>query len=481
VSPAQPLRAPHPALVAALRSVALASETNKLRALQDAALHIWPLIVKGEVAKPDAVDTLCQAADNNGLYARYTRGDIEHVIGMGLLGVATLLPATSTDFVAKPSDAREDERRQQRESDRRDELVTVCAADIKPKRLEWFWPNRFARGKVGILGGHPDEGKSLILADMIARTTRGDGWPCGEGSAPIGNAILLTAEDDLDDTVIPRLIAAGADLKRVYIIQMVEKADGGSRTFSLLTDLEMLERKIAEIGSVVFVGVDPLSAYFGVGKMDAYRTTDVRGVMTPLAALAQKENLTVVGVLHFNKNVNVTNAMLRFSDSLAFVAAARHAFVVTKDPAEERRLFLKAKNNLAADSKGLAYSFQAPVVATDAIGDMVAPCIAWSTQHVDMTAAEALAAAVGGNDESTDTDDAADFLRKVLADGPLAVKEAERQAVEAGLLAEGRPIGQSKPFRTARKTLGIITDKGGMREGWTWALPKMPFRAEDAS
>jgi hypothetical protein len=316
---------------------------------------------------------------------------------------------------------------------------------------------------------------------MFARATRGGEWPCDEGRAPIGNVILLTAEDDLDDTVIPRLIAAGADRERVHIVKMVEKADGGSRTFSLLTDLEMLERKIAEIGSVVFVGIDPLTAYFGVGKIDAYRTTDVRGVMTPIATLAQKQNLTIVGVLHFNKNVNVTNAMLRFSDSLAFVAAARHAFVVTKDPENEgRRLFLKAKNNLALDSKGLAYSVQASVVGTDEIGDLVAPSIAWSTQHVSISATEALTAAIGGNDEPTATDDAVDFLRKLLADGPVSVKEVERQAVDAGLLAEGKPIGQSKPFRNARKVLGIITDKGGMREGWTWALPKMPSKAEDA-
>jgi putative DNA primase/helicase len=137
----------------------------------------------------------------------------------------------------------------------------VCAADIKPKRIGWFWPNRFARGKVGVLGGHPDEGKSLILADMIARASRGDSWPCNEGRAPIGNVVFLTAEDDLDDTMIPRLIAAGADRKRVYFMQMVKKTGGGSRTFSLLTDLELLERKVVEIGDVVFVGIDPLSAY----------------------------------------------------------------------------------------------------------------------------------------------------------------------------------------------------------------------------
>jgi len=97
-----------------------------------------------------------------------------------------------------------------------------------------------------------------------------------------------------------------------------------------------------------------------------------------------------------------------------------------------------------------------------------------------MTATEALAAAVSCKDELTAADDAINFLRKALADGRLPVKEAECQAIEAGLLAEGKPIGQSKSFRTARKALGVITDKGGMREGWTWELPKMPCKPEDA-
>ena len=462
----------HPELITAKGNIAVAPD--RLNAIQKEALRLYPFLTRGEITEADAYEVFNECAALYGVNRSCQPGELDRIIMGGLVGRATLPPEAGS-----PADV--DGGRGQGPQ-RKDELVTVCAAHIEPKRIEWFWPNRFARGKVGLLGGHPDEGKSLILTDMLARATRGDEWPCGEGHAPIGNVVLLTAEDELDDTVIPRLIAAGADLKRVHIVKMVKKADGRGRTFSLLTDLEMLERKIAEIENVVFVGIDPLSAYFGVGKIDAYRTTDVRGVMTPLATLAQKHNPTIVGVLHFNKNVNVTNAMLRFSDSLAFVAAARHAFVVTKDPENEgRRLFLKAKNNLAADSKGLAYSFDAPVVATDANGDMTAPCIAWSTQHVAMTATEALAAAVGGNDEPTATDDAVDFLLKALADGPLPVKEVQRQAVEAGLLGEGRPIGQSKPFRNARKVLGIITDKGGMREGWTWELPKMPCKPEDAS
>jgi putative DNA primase/helicase len=362
-----------------------------------------------------------------------------------------------------------------------DELITVCAATITPRRINWFWRDRFARGKVGVLGGHPDEGKSLILADMIARATRGSNWPCGEGQAPVGNVIMLTAEDDLGDTVIPRLIAAGADLNRVHLVPMVRKADGKNRTFSLLTDLEMLERKITEIGSVVLVGIDPLSAYFGIGKMDTYRTSDVRGVMAPLATLAQEHNPAIVGVMHFNKNVSVTNAMLRFSDSLAFVAASRHAFVVTRDPDDQgRRLFLKAKNNLAAESKGLSYLIHALVIGADEEGCMDAPCVAWGTEHVAMTANEALTASAGSSDEPSATDDCIHFLKVELVEGPVPVREVERRAVEACLLGEGKSLNQSKPFRQARKELGIISSKGGLQEGWTLAMPKKPWPPEDA-
>ena len=85
-----------------------------------------------------------------------------------------------------------------------DELITVRASEIKIRAIRWLWANRFALGKVGIIGGMPDMGKGLITANISARVTTGGKWPCGEGQAPIGQVILLTAEDDLDDTVARR-------------------------------------------------------------------------------------------------------------------------------------------------------------------------------------------------------------------------------------------------------------------------------------
>src|SRR5712664_1140227 len=177
-------------------------------------------------------------------------------------------------------------------------LESAKASTYTMRGLRWFWPNRFALGKIGILGGLPDRGKGLIAAYMIARATRGDLWPCKEGRAVQGNVILLTAEDDIEDTVLPRLVGAGADLDRVHIIKMVRQGDK-RRMFNLVSDLELLRQKIAEVGNVVLIFIDPVSAYMGVGKVDSYRTTDVRGVLGPLKELAEEMMAAIIGIMHF--------------------------------------------------------------------------------------------------------------------------------------------------------------------------------------
>src|SRR5262249_29920985 len=159
--------------------------------------------------------------------------------------------------------------------------------------------------KIALIVGLPDEGKGLTISDIIARITRGSPWPCNEGHAPLGNVILLSAEDDRKDTIIPRLVAAGADLTRVHIIKMMHEA-GKERMFSLVTDLYALRQKIIAIGNVTMVGIDPISAYLGIGKVDSFRATDVRAVLGPLKELAEELNIAIVAIMHFNKKTDVT-------------------------------------------------------------------------------------------------------------------------------------------------------------------------------
>lgn len=350
---------------------------------------------------------------------------------------------------------------------RKDQLVAVAASTIQPKRIEWLWPGRFALGKLAILGGFPDVGKSQLIIDIAARVSRGDAWPCDEGRAPQGNILLLCSEDDPADTVIPRLIAAGADLERVYIVPMVATKSGGEAVFSIQQHLPMLREKLAAIPQVLLVAIDPLSAHMGVGQVNTGRTSDVRGMLTPLVRVAQDKRLSIIGVMHFNKNQGVSNAMLRISDSLAFVAQARHCYVAVEDPEIEGRfLFVRAKNNLESRKRqALAYGISVKTVVTDPTGDIEAPYVEWDIKHVEGRAAELIEEALGSTaGRPGKLEAAADFLRAELAAGPLPSKELFDRAGKDGF--SERTIRRAQERYRAE----IQPSKTGPDGGWVWQL-----------
>jgi putative DNA primase/helicase len=346
-------------------------------------------------------------------------------------------------------------------------LKSAPASTFDLKAIQWLWPDRFAIGKLGLLVGLPDEGKGQILADMAARVTRGMEWPCDEGRAPQGNVILLSAEDDPADTIVPRLMAADADLSRIEIASMVAMTDS-DRMFSLVTDLPLLREKIITIGKVNLVQIDPISAYLGVGKVDSFRTTDVRAVLAPLVELAAEFRVAIVGIMHFNKKVDVTNALLRISDSLAFGATARHVYAVVDDEANKRKLVVRGKNNVATHAqKALAYNFGVRHVGKDkTTGEVIqAPHILWHAQHVDVTAVEAMTA----TKSPAARDEAKKFLADYLASGPVSSTDIEEAAAANG-------ISRRTLFR-AKADLGA---EAKQKDGsWSWHLPQPKRRRSD--
>jgi hypothetical protein len=365
----------------------------------------------------------------------------------------------STGAAAKPA----------RKAQPKPELETTRASKFSVRAVRWFWPGRFALGKLGLVGGLPDKGKGLKSADIIARCTRGSEWPCNEGKAPLGSVIWFTAEDDIEDTVIPRLVAAGADLERVHIVGMANNPDGAPRMFNLATDLELLRQKIAEVGDVVLVIIDPMSAYVGVGKLNNSSTTDVRGMLAPLTKLAEETKISIIGIMHFNKKADVTNAMLRIADSLAYVAAARHVYVVVDDPENEKaRLFVKAKNNLAPDKHALRFMVGTRMVGRDpdTNEEIWAPHVVWDTKHVEVTATEAMEAADGGGAKRAAQREAEEFLRSKLSYGPALKSEIEEEA-------EAQDISVKGALKRAKIKLGVRTfkEKGKLDGKWLWALP----------
>jgi hypothetical protein len=358
-------------------------------------------------------------------------------------------------------------------------LISRCAADIAPERVEPLWPGRLWRGKHTCFAGEPGTGKSQLLLFIAAAVTRGHEWPCGEGKAPIGSVIILSAEDGEADTIVPRLIAAGADLERVVTVSAVSQGNGKDRrAFNLQADLQLLEDEITRIGDVALVIIDPVSSY--LGKADSHKNSEVRGVLEPISDMAARTRVAIASVTHFSKSnaATTTKALHRFIGSIAFVGAPRAAFAVIEDPEDkDRRLLLHAKNNLAAVPKGLAFRLEQRSVAEGIIGSSVY----FEHEYVSATADEALATDRDSECRSS-KEDAIEFLQAVLTHEPAKVELIEQEARAAGLLGREQSIGQSKPFRSARKALGIkpYQPKGVKAGGWVWALAGTQSNRSDA-
>ena len=339
-------------------------------------------------------------------------------------------------------------------------LVVRCASEIELEHVEWLWPGRLALGKHTCIAGDPGTGKSQLSTAIAATVTIGGVWPCDEGRSPQGGVIILSAEDGAGDTIVPRLYAADADCGRVHIVNSVQ-ADC-RRSFTLQTDLELLENKIRELGDVALVCIDPISSY--LGKTELHKNAEVRGVLEPLTEMAERMRVAVLSVTHFSKGgANSTGkALHRFIGSIAFVGAPRMAFAVIEDADNsERRLLLHAKNNLAAPPSGLAYRLKQTIVG-DGKG-IAASRVDWEPEHVSITANEALAADAGQSPRPCE--EAEGFLKELLADGPIPAKQVKSDADAAGL--------SWATIRRAKNRLALTIKREGFGPGSSilWAIP----------
>lgn len=331
--------------------------------------------------------------------------------------------------------------------------VIVRASDVVPQPVKWLWKHRIPLGKISALSGWPDVGKSVVTIDLAARVSSGASWPDhpDEKMTP-GGVVLLSAEDDCADTVVPRLIAAGADLKRVTILQGVEyaKGKGKSRSFSL-NDLEALEDAIRRTDDCRLAIVDPVTAY--LNGIDGNDNPAIRALMTPLARLAANLGVAVVLVSHLRKNGSGP-AISQTMGALSFIAAPRAAWLCVRDRADpEQRLFLRQKINIARETPGLAYRI------VPSAHDSEIPVIQWDPKPVEMTADEALNGPA--SERAPRLTESVAWLRDLLSNGPLLQRVIEEAAKKGGI--------KWRTVQRAKSQLRI--DSRRVEGGWEWSLP----------
>jgi hypothetical protein len=336
-----------------------------------------------------------------------------------------------------------------------DDLVLV--ADVDREQVRWLWPGRIPLGKVTVLDGDPGTGKSTLTLTIAAKVTTGSPFP--DGTRPErADAILLSAEDDIGDTIRPRLEAAGADLNRCWVLPDVQpEPDKPPRPPELPADLEALEGMVKDKQAALVV-IDPIAAFLS-GTVNMHYDQDVRRALAPLAYMAARTSAAVVIVRHMNKGTG-GSALYRGSGSIGIVGAARAGLLVAPDPDDEdRRILAMSKTNLAKKLGSLAYriiedeQYGVARVKWDGASSLTANDLV--RPRVDEDEAPALAEAVR-------------VLKEILADGPLAAGNIKKQAATAGVA--------ERTLHRARQALGVTTRRQGFGQGgyYVWSMPADP-------
>jgi putative DNA primase/helicase len=318
---------------------------------------------------------------------------------------------------------------------------------------------------VHIIGGQPGAGKTTLAMLMASTATVGGIWPDGS-RAPRGNVIIWSSEDDPADTLLPRLVASGADVERVFFVGDVAQGEE-RRPFDPAKDMEPLREAIGKAGGCVLIVVDPIvSAVAG----DSHKNADTRRALQPLVDLAASVNAALLGITHLSKGTSGREPIERITGSIAFGALARVVMIAgkegeTEDGTPPRRFLARAKSNIGPDEGGFAYELRQEPMPGD---DRIIASIAVFGEAIEGTARDMLAMAESNANAEEDGGlalrEAKDFLTDFLADGSKPVK---------GIESAGRDAGHSpRTLRRAKDALGIASVKSGLNGGWEWTLPE---------
>lgn len=328
----------------------------------------------------------------------------------------------------------------------------VLASEVERSAIDWLWRGRLAYGKLSIVDGDPGMGKGLLGIDITARLTTGRAMPDEEPRTrrePC-SVILVTPEDEPNDTIVPRLEAAGADLARVRILNTITTEGAGldeptERPVTFPRDLPYLEQAIDAMDAR-FVIIDPIMACLDA-EVETKNDQKVRAALQPLKQLVARRQVACLVMRHLNKSGG-DKAMYRGGGSIAFTGLARVAMLLAEHPDDETQVALAVVKSNIATRKLATLGF---TITTEHEDD--APHIVWAREEVLYSADALLGAkrsdarrdylvvfqrnAADGVTEMTPHDVA--LALDVPPDKESRVRKMLRQMLEAGELRQPRP------------------------------------------
>jgi hypothetical protein len=327
----------------------------------------------------------------------------------------------------------------------------TCIDQIEPREVEWLWADRVPLGMITMFAGDPKLGKSLVTLAMAAAVSRGQALPQSDAPCAPGSTILMSAEDDATRTIVPRLMAAGADRSKIHVLHSVIQSDGNERLPNLRADIAAITAAAESLRDCRLIVIDPISAYLGGG--DDNRNAMVRGVLSPLKILAERLQAAVVLVSHLTKGTSASDKY-RVAGSIAYVGASRANFLFVADPTDPA-----GRRVLMLDNGGNVSPLASPLAYTIEDDGKPGPRLRWSDQPVALLVDNSARASGGTRtgDEAPALDRCDQWLKDALASGRVPAAELQRAGEAAG-------FSRSK-IQRARSRVGAETLREGFGPG----------------
>ncbi|WP_104500657.1 AAA family ATPase [Acinetobacter indicus] len=338
-------------------------------------------------------------------------------------------------------------------------LQIVNMATIQAQAINWLWSGWLPLGKLTILAGAGGCGKTNLLLALIATITTSGIFPDGSKCTDTGKVLIYSTEDDPNDTLLPRLIANGADLGKIDFIAGRINDKGEREPFDPTKDLPLLNAYAKQNPDIKLLMIDPIISAVGG---DSNKATDVRRSLQVVVDFAQEFNCAVVGITHFAKGTSGSSPAERIIGSQAFTALARMVWSAAKREDENDCILVRAKSNISTLDGGIKYQIEPETV----LENIETTKTAW-LGTIEGSARELLSEAESTeNSNVTTVDMAKEFLIDLLSSVEnMPSKEVQSQAKDAGF--------SPASIRRAQEKLNIKPFKPQGEKIWFWSLPKI--------
>lgn len=308
-------------------------------------------------------------------------------------------------------------------------------SNVQETEVEWLWYPYIPYGKLTLLQGDPGEGKSTFILNIAALLTTGKAMPDGYRANSIQTVIYQCCEDGAADTVKPRLMAAGADCRKVAYIVDGEEA--------LTMDDSRIEEALIKTGARLLI-MDPLQSFVPQDG-DLHNAVRMRSLLGSLASVAEKHRCAVVLVGHMNKSQN-GKSLYRGLGSIDITAIVRSVLMVERDEDDPKiRYMFPIKSSLAAEGDAIAFKFDRRYGF-----QWIGPCV---HKHFGVIGEEA---------QENKAETAERLLKSLLMEKDVPGIQIINHMAQIGI--------SERTVNKIKKKLGIISYK--VKRKWYWSLPQ---------